>query len=96
MLGSYFLVEIEAASVCVDKMVKGLRGFENLKPNICVTARCHMLNWPPLFDRSFQFTILHIVTGPIGAQLKLEELTRLGGSDRERKKCPAIMELTVE
>ena len=29
---------------------------------------------------------------PIGAELKPEELTRLGGSDRARKKCSAIME----
>ena len=85
---------INCSSQCVDKMLKGLRGDLRISNPICVwqpPATCSIdpLCLTDLFNSP---STEHIVTGPIGAQLKPEELTRLGGSDRGRKKCSAIME----
>ena len=74
-------------------MLKGLRGDLRIQ-YVCDSPLPHAQLTPfcltaDLFNSP---SAEHIVTGPIGAQLKPEELTRLGGSDRGRKKCSAIME----
>ena len=75
-------------------MLKGLRGDLRIQ-YVCDSPLPHAQLTPfcltaDLFNSP---SAEHIVTGPIGAQLKPEELTRLGGSDRGGKSAPPLWNL---